>query len=452
MSTTLNATDINLAFQDLRTAWDDFAATRPGDPDHRQPVHTVYGGANLFKANTAERMSQIATASLKEYISSAQEFSDIFGIPNTSTNPLGDKVYQRVQGKIQREALEDFRIDFEDGFGNRPDDEEDAVAVQAAEQTAEGVKNNSLPPFLGIRIKPLNRELAPRATRTLDLFVTTLCGLTDNILPDNFVVTLPKITVNEQVSTLIKLFEMLETKLGMADGTLKMEFMVETPQSIIGSSGECPLSEYVKLAKGRCIGAHFGVYDYTASNNITAAHQSMDHPLCDFARLFMKNALAETGVMISDGATNIMPVGPHRAAGPDQPLSSEQVQENQDVVHRAWKLAFDHSTNSLENGIYQGWDLHPGQFIARYAAVFTFFLSGFDAAAHRLNTFIGKAAKATLIGDVFDDAATGQALLNYFIRAMACGAISEADVAASGLSLEEIRTRSFVKILKGRRT
>ncbi|HET8781868.1 MAG TPA: hypothetical protein VFM63_05600, partial [Pyrinomonadaceae bacterium] len=62
-----------------------------------------------------------------------------------------------------------------------------------------------------------------------------------------------------------------------------------------------------------------------------------------------------------------------------------------------------------------------------------------------------KAAKATLVGDVFDDAATGQGLLNYFLRAVNCGAISETEaVERSGLSLAELRSASFVKILKNR--
>jgi len=62
---------------------------------------------------------------------------------------------------------------------------------------------------------------------------------------------------------------------------------------------------------------------------------------------------------------------------------------------------------------------------------------------------VQKAAQATLVGDVFDDAATGQGLLNYFLRAMNCGAITEEEaVAKSGLTLDELRGRSFAKILQ----
>jgi hypothetical protein len=223
--------------------------------------------------------------------------------------------------------------------------------------------------------------------------------------------------------------------------------MIETPQSIIDHRGECALPSLVAAAEGRCVAAHFGVYDYTASLNITAAHQSMDHEACDFARHMMKVALAGTGVWLSDGATNIMPVGPHHG----KKLSPKQKRANRDVVHRAWRLGFGHTTHSLVNGYYQGWDLHPAQLPVRYAAVYAFFLGGLEAASLRLKTFVEKAAQATLIGDVFDDAATGQGLLNYFLRGITCGAITEDEALATGLTIDELRSRSFVKILQNRK-
>jgi hypothetical protein len=163
-------------------------------------------------------------------------------------------------------------------------------------------------------------------------------------------------------------------------------------------------------------------------------------------------ALAGTGIWMSDGATNILPVGPHRAP-PGASLSPSQREDNQRVVHRAWRLHAEHIRHSLETGFYQGWDLHPGQLVTRYAAVFAFFLEGLDAASERLRNFVQKAAQATLVGEVFDDAATGQGLLNYFLRAMNCGAITEAEaVEMSGLTVEELRGRSFAKILEKRRS
>jgi hypothetical protein len=165
----------------------------------------------------------------------------------------------------------------------------------------------------------------------------------------------------------------------------------------------------------------------------------------------MQVAFAGTGVWLSDGATNIMPVGPHRAAEGAK-LTAAQAEENRRVVHRAWKRHYDDVRHSLAGGFYQGWDLHPAQLPTRYAAVYAFFLEGQEAASERLRNFVAKAAQATLVGDVFDDAATGQGLLNYFLRAINCKAISEAEAQPlTGLTLEELRSASFVKILKARR-
>jgi hypothetical protein len=229
-----------------------------------------------------------------------------------------------------------------------------------------------------------------------------------------------------------------------------MEMMIETTQSIINSEGRVNLPLLLQAARGRCVAAHFGTYDYTASCSITAAHQHMMHPACDFAKHMMQVSYAGTGIWLSDGATNIMPVSPHRATE-GAPLTQDQIDENRAVVHRAWKLHYDHIQHSLVGGFYQGWDLHPAQLPTRYAAVYSFFLESLDAASERLRNFVEKAAKATLVGDVFDDAATGQGLLNYFLRAINCGALTEDEaMKLSSLTHDELRSGSFVKILKNR--
>jgi hypothetical protein len=313
--------------------------------------------------------------------------------------------------------------------------------------------NTTLPPFIGIRIKPFTEELRARSMRTLDIFVSTLVEKSGGKLPGNFVVTLPKITIPEQVNALAGLFELLEQATGLASDSLKLEMMIETTQSIINNRGEINLPLLLAAARGRCVAAHFGTYDYTASCSITAAHQHMMHPACDFAKNMMQVSFAGTGIWLSDGATNIMPVAPHRFSEGGTPLTAEQINENREVVHRAWKLHYDHIQHSLENAFYQGWDLHPAQLPTRYAAVYSFFLESLDAASERLKNFVEKAAKATLVGDVFDDAATGQGLLNYFLRAINCGALTEEEaVELSGLTVAELRSGSFVKILNNRQS
>lgn len=427
----------------LRIASAGLAKRYPGETARRQPVHTVYGGAHLFKSDTAVRLGQLAVRSFETFAPDAETFARALDLPAD----MSQTIFERVGEKLAREAVEDFRIDFEDGYGTRPDDEEDGHVASAAGEVAEGMAAGTLPPFIGIRIKTFSDELMDRSIRSLDLFLTTLVSRTGGVLPDNFVVTLPKIVTPEQVRALVSIFEDLEPKLRLAQGVLKMEMMIETTQSIIDADGKIAMPRLLEAAMGRCTAAHFGTYDYTAGCSITAAYQDMLHPACDFARHMMQVSFGGTGVWLSDGATNIMPVPPNRGEN----LSAEQIAENTSVVHRAWKLHYDHCRHSLSNAFYQGWDLHPGQLPTRYAAVFTFFLEGLDAASERLKNFLEKAAQATLVGDVFDDAATGQGLLNYFLRAINCGAITEAEATKrTSITLDELRSGSFVKILKNR--
>lgn len=478
MKTSLTAANLDDVFRKLAAANSEFNKQFPGESGARQPVHTVYGGAHLFKSDSAKKLGELALRAMDEYASDFVAFGRALQLPGYEELPESEEkikklepllsensdsvraerhpawlaftVHRRVMDKLKREAVEDFRIDFEDGYGNRPDEEEDEHTRLAALEVAKGMEAGTLPPFIGIRIKPFTEELRQRSARTFDIFLTTLIDATRGRLPDNFVTTLPKVTIPEQVSAMVGLMELMEQKLNLGAGSLKMELMVETPQSIIAKGGEAALPGLVAAAAGRCVACHFGVYDYTASANITASYQCMDHPSCDFAREVMRVSLSGTGIWLSDGATNVMPVGPHRPDAEGK-LAAHHKKENAEIVHRAWKLGYDHIRHSLKHAFYQGWDLHPAQLPVRYAACYSFFLEGLEPASLRLRSFMDKAAQATLVGDVFDDAATGQGLLNYFLRAINCGAIDKDEIKATGLTFEEISSRSFVKILAGRR-
>ncbi len=481
MRTSLSADSTRDLISALQQHNSNFAEAYPGESGRRQPVHTVYGGAHLFSSDSAQRLGALARRSLDQFAPDFLMFAKTIGLPEANKLPeslereeelvalletdsdrmrrqdrpawLAHTIYKRVTEKLKREPVEDFRIDFEDGYGNRSDAEEDGHSTSAAAEVAGGMKAETLPPFIGIRIKPFNEELRERSIRTLDIFLSTLLDQTGGTLPDNFVVTLPKITIPEQVATLAQLCGLLEKNMGLQTGSLKLEMMIETTQSIIDDHGQINLPLLLRAAAGRCVSAHFGTYDYTASCGITAAHQHMLHPACDFAKHMMQVAFAGTGIWLSDGATNIMPVPPHRFLEGGSPLTPQQIGENRATVQRAWKLHYEHIQHSLVNGFYQGWDLHPAQLPTRYAAIYAFFLQGLDAASERLRNFIEKAAKATLVGDVFDDAATGQGLLNYFLRAMNCGALTEEEaVGMSGLTVAELRSGSFVKILRNRQS
>ncbi|MCP3099764.1 phosphoenolpyruvate kinase [Myxococcus sp. K15C18031901] len=448
MKTTLTPTSLLGAREDLRRANTGFARAYPGESPRRQPVHVVYGGAHLFRAESARKLGDLALAALKDYAPDAAELAHGLGLPQRGR--FAQRVYERVQDKLTREPVEDYRIDFEDGYGHRPDAEEDAHAVAAAKEMARGLAQGTLPPFVGIRVKSFTEELFERASRTLDLFVTTLLEHSGGKLPPSFVVTLPKVTLPEQVSALARILEVLESAHGLESGTLELELMVETPQALFDREGRLHLPALVAAGRGRCASVHLGLYDYTAALSVSAHVQSMLHPACDFLRDLVQVGLAGTGVMLSDGATNVMPVPPHRKQG-DTQLLPTQLRENSEAVQRVWQQSYRHIRHSLERGWYQGWDLHPAQLPVRYAAVYAFFLEGLDAATRRLKAFMEKAAQATLVGDVFDDAATGQGLLNFFLRGQGCGALQQEEVLATGLTLEELRSRSFRAIVESRR-
>jgi len=474
MKTSISQENKESLLKELQVANVAFQQKYPGDKPDRQAVHTVYGGANLFKSDTTVKMGEIALKNLLTYapnfvvLAKALQLDGYQYLPHLEKDIayltqkldgmeeeerkkenawLSYSVYNKIIQKLKIEAVEDFRIDFEDGFGNRPNDEEDATAVNAANELAEGMANNTISPFIGIRIKPFTEDLKERGVRTLDIFITTLLEKTRGKLPENFVVMLPKVTIPEQVVTLVKIFELLESQNGLQAGSLKMETMVEATQIVMDDEGRNPLFRIIKASEGRCIAAHFGTYDYTASCGITAKYQTMAHGVCDFAHHMTKVALGGTGIFLSDGATNIMPIAPHRGDN----LSYEELEENRASVHNAWRIGFQHTTHSLINGFYQGWDLNPAQLPMRYAATYHFFLSSYEDAVFRLKTFVDRAAISTLTGDIFDDAATGQGLLNFFLKAMNCGAITEQEALATGLTLDEIRSRSFYRILEGRR-
>jgi citrate lyase beta subunit len=437
---------------DLRRANARVAKACPGDTGSLQPVQTFYEGAHLFTADAASRLGAAALATLEEYAPDGATLAQATGLGATEPNPVefASDVRRRVVEKLRREPVEDYRIDFEDGYGNRPDAEEDGHARSVAEEVAKAAAARTLPPFIGIRIKPLSNELHARSLRTLDLFVTTLARRLGKRLPSNFAVTIPKVMTPAHVTAVDRMCAALERRLGLRPRTIRLEVMIETPQSILAVDGSSALRSLVAAGRGRVAGAHFGVYDYTALCGITAAWQHMRHEACDFARHMMQVALAQTGVQLSDGGTNVLPIAPHGAAS-GRALSAAQRRANINAVHRAWKLHFDGVGHSLVNGYYQGWDLHPAQLPTRYAAVYAFFQSARLAATARLRAFVEKATQASLVGDVFDDAATGQALLNFFVRGLNSGALTAEEAAETGLTTGELQGRSFAKILEGRK-
>ena len=450
-----------------------FENNYPGNNLRRQPVQTFYEGAHLFKADSAKNFGKIAKKSFVDFAPNFVRFAKSLGLNGADSLPdskseinellmeiensgveakksavwLAWRVYTQVKKKLESEAVEDLRLDYEDGFGIHPDEKEDAVAIQGATEVAEGMKQNILPPFIGIRIKPFNTEFVERSVRTLNIFISTLLELTSGVLPDNFIVTLPKVEIPEQAAALVKVFEVMEADSMLNSGQLKMEIMIETTQSVFNVDGEVTARKIANASGNRCLGAHFGTYDYTATCDLIGAYQTMDNEVCDFARQVMKVAFGGSRIFLSDGATNIIPLTPHEGKN----LSALQIRENLESVHSAWKLSYGHIRHSLANAFYQGWDLHPAQLPVRYAANAAFFLEQLQVSSGRLRNLVEQSSEATVSGDVFDDAATGQGLLNYFFRALNSGAIDPEDLENAGVTVEEVLSDSFRNITEARR-
>ncbi|MEO5859180.1 MAG: aldolase/citrate lyase family protein, partial [Pyrinomonadaceae bacterium] len=294
----------------------------------------------------------------------------------------------------------------------------------------------------GFRIKSLAPETYGRAIRTLELFLGTLLDQTDRKLPDGFVVTLPKVTNAKQVKDLARRLRKIEKDRKIAKDAIGIELMIETAEAIFDKRGRVAISAVVKASRGRCSSVHFGAYDYTAALGISASFQDIRHPACSFARSVIQTACAGSGVRVVDSVTTLMPVPVHR----DETLTETQRAENLRSVHAGWFRHFQNISASMADGFYQSWDLHPNQLVARYAAVYAFFLTEMEAQAARLKAFLAKATQAGLTGNTFDDAASAQGLINFFKLGWGCGAFSDEDLrTATGLSPDNLSS-SFAEL------
>jgi citrate lyase beta subunit len=386
------------------------AACYPGDAGVRQPVHTVYVPADHYHSGLARDWGAQALAALAEHGPSAAALSDELGVPAG----LMAQLYDRVRGKLEREPIEDLRIDFEDGYGHRGDPEEDADAVDAARALGAAAAAGSATPFSGIRFKGLEAATRRRGVRTLDLVLAALTGAGG--LPAGFVLTLPKVSSAGQAEAMADLCERLEQLHAIEPGRLRFELQIETPQAVLGADGTATVARMIHASRGRCSALHYGTYDYSAAVGVAAAYQSMDHPAADYAKAVMQVAAAGTGVQLSDGSTNVLPAGDRRQ------------------VLAAWRLHLRLVSRSLERGYYQGWDMHPAQLVTRYTGTYGFFRDGLAAAAARLRAYAERAES-----HVLDEPATAQALAGFLVRGLDCGALDEAETyALTGLDRTDL--------------
>jgi citrate lyase beta subunit len=370
----------------------------PGDTPDRQPVHTVYVPADRFVEDLSGTWGRAAIALMDEH-------ADLFADLASGTDPVA-----LVRAKLTSEPIEDLRIDFEDGYGDRGDETEDADTLRAAAELARATLAGTAPPYRGIRFKSLEAPTRRRGIRTLTMFLSALLEAGGTL--DGFVVTLPKITSVEQVEAMVQLTVRLEETLGLTPRSLRFELQIETPQSILGPDGTALVARMIHAGDHRVSALHYGTYDYSAFCGIPAAYQSMEHPVADHAKLVMQAAAAGTGVRLSDGSTNVLPVGDATA------------------VRHGWELHTRLVRRSLERGYNQGWDLHPAQLPTRFAATYAFFREGFDEAAERLRNYVEQTGSS-----VMDEPATARALSDFIARGIDCGALSATEV-ESGTGLD----------------
>ncbi|MFJ5107467.1 MULTISPECIES: DUF6986 family protein [unclassified Glutamicibacter] len=368
----------------------------PGDTGARQPIHTVYVPGDKYTADLPERWGHNAVATAGGLIGLSALAAKL-----KLAEP--ERLAELVGAKLASEPIEDLRLDFEDGYGNRTDAEEDAAVLAAADSVSAAVAAGKAPACIGIRFKCFEAPTRARGIRTLDLFITRLVA--NGPLPEGLRLTLPKVTTVAQVESMVYLAEKLEEAHGLEAGRIRFEVQVETPQVILAANGTHPVAQLIASGKGRVSSLHYGTYDYSASLGVAAGYQSMEHPVADFAKDVMQVAVAGTGVELSDGSTNIIPAG------------------DPENIAAAWELHARLVSRHLSRGIYQGWDMHENQLVTRYLATFAFFREGLQAAGTRLRNYVHQINSA-----IMDEPATARALARYIHRGVACGAVSADEV------------------------
>lgn len=385
----------------LATADAQLVTRYPGDDGRRQPVHTVYIPGNRYTAKMPADWGASALAAARDAGGLDAVASLVGASSGTDCEP--ETLATLVEDKLTTEPIEDLRIDFEDGYGNFDDETEDADVARAITALRLALDEGISTPFVGTRFKCLEADTRARGLRTLDMFIS---GLVDSGgLPDGLTLTLPKVTSVDQVEAMVAVASALEHANGLPAGRIRFEVQVETPQAILGADGRAPVAQFIHAGQGRVSALHYGTYDYSASLGIAAEHQSMEHPAADHAKNVMQLAVAGTGVHMSDGSTNILPIG------------------DPDNVAMAWKLHARLVRRHLQRGIYQGWDMHPAQLVTRYLATYAFYRSAFAPAATRLRNYVHR-----LDSTVLDEPATARALANVIHRGSVCGALTADEI------------------------
>lgn len=421
-----------------------------------QPIHTFYGGAHLFRFNTAKKMGELALRGLTSYAKNGDELLRVFAA-DTGVLPASDtrsqhekalfaKIHSRLVSKLQTEPVEDYRVDFEDGYGVRSNEEEDDEAVRVAKETAKALEENQLPELFGLRIKALNKTYLKRSLRTLEIYISSLLENSNGRMPRYFIVTAPKIESPVEAKILNRALTEIEQKFNLPANSVYADLMIESPSAVI-SGGKLNIGNIIDAAGERCLAINIGIYDFTSMLGVAAQSQEYKHPFAGLLRLLLKMEIVQKRIYLSDGATHILPVeiyGKEKdSAHPNDALRSA----NRDAIHKAWRLAYNNNLHSLYYGIYQGWDLHPYQLIPRYVALYKYFLNDLSNSIERMKNFLGSDTNQSLTSHFFDDAASALGLYNYFVKAASCGAITDDDIKPLGLTCNDFVKKTLREMI-----
>ena len=88
MKTSLTPESIRPITKRLEDANNAFAKRYPGESGKRQPVHTVYGGAHLFRAEAAPKLGGLALKSLEQYAPDFVSFARALHMPGWERLPM----------------------------------------------------------------------------------------------------------------------------------------------------------------------------------------------------------------------------------------------------------------------------------------------------------------------------------------------------------------------------
>lgn len=399
----------------------------------RQPVHTVYVPAHLLSAGNDIPRTWGDTA-----LASLDAFGDDAGLARLCGVDERDAatVAALTRRKLTGEPIEDLRIDFEDGFTQRDvptdhrDSDEDSRARSAAGILAEWLDTDSpapAPAFAGIRLKSFDPTTRDRGIRTLAIVITELAdrghsgpnqqSVLHRVLRDTpraLRLTLPKVQHHSQVEAFVRVLRHLETTLSLPE--IPFEVQIETPQAIVSADGSLEPPRIIAAGEGRVLSLHYGTYDYSASLGIDAAEQSMEHPVADFAKDVLQVATTAAAVELSDGSTNRIPVG------------------TDDQITEGWRMHSQLVTRHLRRGIRQGWDLHPNQLVTRHLSTIAYFRQHWATTAHRLRAYVNADTSTWM-----DEPATAKAMAGYLLRARACGAVTDDELATTGVDESALR-------------